>query len=341
MMLEELREAITTLLQQAGFGTNYELFPLKGGRNNRVFRFESEDGTFLLKKYFYHQKDTRDRLNTEYSFLTYLWNNNIRSIPEPIIADKINRIGLYSFLEGRKAAGEDVQKQLVQQAVDFFLSINEHRQSAEAQKLPLASEACLSIEKFFYSVEWRLSRLSTIEVHCSIDNDAKCFIAQKIVPRWESIKKDIIHNADYITEELELDEWILSPSDFGFHNAIYNNEKIYFIDFEYAGWDDGVKMISDFFMQPDIPVGMEYFDDFLEQVLTLSKKPDKYIKRLKLMFPLVQLKWCCLLLNDFLKVASERRKFSTSGYSFLEHKENQLKKSTDLFAKISEGYYSI
>ena len=50
------------------------------------------------------------------------------------------------------------------------------------------------------------------------------------------------------TEEpiLGLDK-CLSPSDFGFHNVIVEKDKILrFIDFEYAGWDDPAKMVSDF-----------------------------------------------------------------------------------------------
>jgi len=43
---------------------------------------------------------------------------------------------------------------------------------------------------------------------------------------------------------------ILSPSDFGLHNTISEKKKLYFLDFEYFGWDDPIKLICDFFWHP-------------------------------------------------------------------------------------------
>jgi hypothetical protein len=43
----------------------------------------------------------------------------------------------------------------------------------------------------------------------------------------------------------------LSPSDFGFHNAIRKTDgTLCFIDFEYFGWDDPVKLTADFLHHP-------------------------------------------------------------------------------------------
>ena len=54
---------------------------------------------------------------------------------------------------------------------------------------------------------------------------------------------------------LDTQESVLSPSDFGFHNALLGPDgKLCFIDFEYAGWDDPAKLICDFFCQPQTPV---------------------------------------------------------------------------------------
>ena len=43
----------------------------------------------------------------------------------------------------------------------------------------------------------------------------------------------------------------LSPSDFGLHNALRTKDgQLRFIDFEYFGWDDPVKLVSDTAIQP-------------------------------------------------------------------------------------------
>jgi hypothetical protein len=47
---------------------------------------------------------------------------------------------------------------------------------------------------------------------------------------------------------------VISPSDFGLHNAIIDGKgTVHFIDFEYAGWDDLLKTEVDFSEQPCYP----------------------------------------------------------------------------------------
>ena len=54
-------------------------------------------------------------------------------------------------------------------------------------------------------------------------------------------------------------EKIISPSDIGFHNILYKDNKLFFIDFEYAGWDDCFKMIADLVLQPEGCLDSEFF----------------------------------------------------------------------------------
>ena len=39
----------------------------------------------------------------------------------------------------------------------------------------------------------------------------------------------------------------MSPSDFGLQNTLFTKNKLFFIDFEYAGLDDPAKCLLDFF----------------------------------------------------------------------------------------------
>ena len=47
---------------------------------------------------------------------------------------------------------------------------------------------------------------------------------------------------------MDFNQLILSPSDFGFHNIVKNKKKLYFLDFEYSGFDDPLKLLSDFYV---------------------------------------------------------------------------------------------
>ena len=64
---------------------------------------------------------------------------------------------------------------------------------------------------------------------------------------------------------LSPDDCCLSPSDFGFHNALVDDDgQVTFLDFEYAGRDDPAKLVSDFFCQPEIPVPLDYHATFID-----------------------------------------------------------------------------
>jgi hypothetical protein len=127
------------------------------------------------------------------------------------------------------------------------------------------------------------------------------------------------------------DERILSPSDFGFHNALEDGGTIRFFDFEYAGWDDPAKMVCDFFCQPRVPVPIAYWRDFTEGA---GLRADA-IRRAELLLPAYRLKWCCILLNDFLPEGRARREFAGGAAPDEARLASQLAKSRRALAAIA------
>ena len=101
-----------------------------------------------------------------------------------------------------------------------------------------------------------------------------------------------------ISKKISDKEIILSPSDFGFRNMLKKNKKTYFFDFEYAGLDDGVKLICDYFLQPDVRVPKKYLNLFIENLINERNKK-VFTKRLKDVFLSHAIKWCCIILNVF------------------------------------------
>src|SRR5262245_12962861 len=100
-------ERVRRLLDAAGIGGAFALTALPGGGNNRVFRARVGSASFLVKSYFRHPADSRDRLGTEYGFVRFAWDHGIRQVPRPYAMDAESGLGLYEFVEGRKlAAGE-------------------------------------------------------------------------------------------------------------------------------------------------------------------------------------------------------------------------------------------
>ncbi len=305
--IEHILFAVSPLLDQVGLRGPFLLTPLRGGSNNRVFRVETRNGATLLKQYFHHPDDMRDRLGTEFAFATFAWTHGLRCIPKPLVCDSKKRLGLFEYIEGQPLQADDVNEDAVNAALLFFSDLNRHKNSSDAAVLPLASEACFSLAEHLQSVERRVMKLQMIE-----DKSAQQFVRDELMPAWNKIVKSI--PAD--DAPIPLAERCLSPSDFGFHNALRGMDgRIRFLDFEYAGWDDPAKLVCDFFCQPAVPVSSAYLKQFTREVAG-----DQAEKRITLLLPLYRVKWCCILLNEFLPTESTRRRFARGK---IENKKHQ------------------
>ena len=120
----------------------------------------------------------------------------------------------------------------------------------------------------------------------------------------------------------------MSPSDFGFHNALLDSlGRLCFFDFEYAGWDDPAKLVGDFFCQVEVPVSRRFLAGFAEGIASTYPQPDALIERIQLLFPVYQLKWCCIVLNEFLPAGRARREFSEAHLCADRQPEIQLRKA--------------
>ncbi len=317
------------LTQKAGLEGVICLDTIDSGGNNRVFRLSVGEKSFLLKSYFHSDKDPRDRLGHEFAFTSFAWKHGVKTMPRPVACDHAHFLGLYEFIDGKRIGSEEITWGYVSQALDFFVELNKHKEEPNASALPIASEACFSVAKHLSCVDRRLKQLQEIKPSDGIDREAADFIHDELSPGWKKVREGIVRLSKNLRIEMDeylpLEERCLSPSDFGFHNAILEKIGMFrFIDFEYAGWDDPAKMVCDFFCQPEVPVSLEYFDRFLHEIHISLNEPKYFEDRVNLLFPVYKIKWCCIILNDFLPVDNERRKYA---FNNNDRRELQLNKA--------------
>ena len=298
---------VQALAAAAGLGPVRAAVPIAGGANNRVFRVEAAAGPVLLKSYFRHPDDPRDRLAAEWAFSHFAWDAGVRCVPRPVAADPTHGLSLYEFVAGRSLRGGVAGEAAVDQAIDFFRDLNRARSNPVAAVLPAASEACFTLADHFATVARRVERLAALPVTTPTDAEARAFVEAELVPAWE----DLHAAASETDEPLAAADRCVSPSDFGFHNAILGNDgRLRFIDFEYAGWDDPAKLVCDFFCQPAVPAPAAAFDRFAAAVAAEFPDPEALVARATLLLPVYRVKWVCILLNEFLPVGGSRRRFS-------------------------------
>jgi hypothetical protein len=131
------------------------------------------------------------------------------------------------------------------------------------------------------------------------------------------------------------EDWALSPSDFGFHNALISADgRLRFLDFEYAGWDDPARVVCDFFCQQRVPVPFDLFEAVVERIGATVIDRVAYRQRVDLLLPVYRVKWCCILLNDFLPEGGERRRFAGRKSDPVQRKVEQLEKARRVMAGV-------
>jgi hypothetical protein len=334
MQAEVLSAAFADLLRlPEAARARLQVTPFAASGNNRVFAVSTGDRRYAVKVYFRHPADGRDRLHSEYAFLSCAARAGIRCVPEPVASDTRHGIGVYEHLEGRKLGAAEIDADCVEQAARFILQLNQPAMQEAARELPKASEACFSIAEHFAMVDGRIARLGGIGTADAIDREASEFI-RTLAGRWQAAKHGILRDAKAagILPDEVLEERCISPSDFGFHNALATADRgICFIDFEYAGWDDPAKLVGDFFSHPAVPVDAAHFDRFLDIVTGYSARPAALATRARILLPVFQTKWCCIILNEFLPEAAQRRRFADLGHDASARKRAQLDKAIALF----------
>lgn len=332
-----LEAKILDLLSSAGISTGaLKLEPLAVSGNNRTYKLIADRTSFVIKEYFHHQGDDRDRLGAEFSFLTYANQVAPHWVPKPYACDTKNRLALYEFIEGKVIGADQLTRDQIMNAAEFFSVLNKPNQQKPGL-LPNASEACFSIHEHLTLIDKRLARLAVLDNLASHNEDASHLIGD-ISSKWQHVKEAICRGANEVGVDLEVPlpsaQCCISPSDFGFHNALLNGGALKFIDFEYAGWDDPAKMVGDFFAQLAVPVPEVYFEAFVQKSLSGFVEKQHLMSRARLLRPAYQIKWCCIALNVLIPVNLARRKFANPSLDEALLKRTQMTKASRLLESI-------
>ncbi len=321
----EQAAALRRLLRELGLAPEACLVPLAGGANNRVFRLAAAGVSLLLKVYFRHPGDARDRLGAELAFCRFAWEHDVPVPPRPLAADAEAGLALFEFIEGRRVSRCEVAAEDVATAVTFYRDLNRCR--AEARELPVASGACFSVAEHLQTLERRLARLARVTHPAAL-----VFVREELRPRVDMVRSAV--QAQWGPAALPAADRRVSPSDFGFHNALRQPDgRLRFIDFEYAGWDDPAKLVCDFFCQPAVPVPLQYWDSFAATAAEDLSDPPAHLARFAALLPVYRLMWCCILLNDFLPEGRARRSFAGGTPVTAQQQAAQLKKARELLGQ--------
>ncbi len=280
-----------------------------GGGNSRVYRVRCGRRSYALKCY--PPGDRRDRLGVEAQALELMARHRVPGVPRLLAQDRARRLALLEWIAGRPprriGPGE------VDRALEFLAAVKELSRDPRARELPAATECCLSAAEVVRQVRLRLERLTA-----SLNGyrGLREFLLGQLLP---ALRREAARAVEGYRElgldfarELEPRRQRLIPADFGFHNALRRPRGgLAFIDFEYFGWDDPVKLASDFLWHPAHQgLGLDLRRRFVNGMCRIHRDDPDFPRRLALSHPLFGLRWCAILLNEFLPERWANRAFA-------------------------------
>ena len=224
-----------------------------GGRNSRIWRVRSGERAFALKQYPPRQDDPRDRLSTEVGALRLMERYQHRHVSRACSASMESAaMRLLSWIDGSDVT--EVSDADIDAAVAFLAAIHGLRATPWAAEQPLAAEACLCGEE----IERQIGAAADAACGRSLASEPELidFIDHSVRTRSspgraaEARAAMAAAGLDFGAELPQ--EWrSLVPSDFGFHNSLRRSDgSLAFVDFEYFGWDDPVKLTADILLHP-------------------------------------------------------------------------------------------
>ena len=293
-----------------------DLSPVYGGRNSRVYHAICENRLALaVKVYFRDPKDKRNRLATEWAACTFMRDHHVASVPLPVFKDEEKGMAAYAFIDGEKPDPRKIKVEDVDALIRFLKSLEGLKYKKNAGQLPLASEAGFSIEEMVGIIDRRFKRFPCFRDEAAGEPDVDDFLKRELRPFYEEIKvwcrKTAERSGIDFSEKIATADRTLSPSDVGFHNVLRSpNGRLTFLDFEYFGWDDPAKVIVDFYLHPAMDIRKELRHYFVETMISAYDHIHGLGERVTVCYPLLGIKWCLILLNEFIPSDNERRRFA-------------------------------
>jgi len=302
---------------------------LKGRGNSRIYKLSSnKNNSILLKNYPDLSIDPRLRMQTEVDALKLL--EDLKKTPRVVAYDKLQNIALYEWIKGESVYR--IEDHHISQALNFIESLQNFK---EKNSWSQASEACLSAKQLIKQINFRFDRLVTIK-----DKNLSAFLIYTFEPLLSKVWGDAEKNwpIDNLEKELPKSMQVLSPSDFGFHNAILKEGgDLVFLDFEYFGRDDPVKLIADFIWHPGMKLSNLQKRDWVKGAFSIFDNPE-LVKRFALAWPLYGLRWSLIVLNEFLEDGWHKRIYANNNLNLLHQQklDNQLNKAKNICKIIQE-----
>ena len=305
-----------------------------GNGNSEVRLVESYAGKrYVLKRYTDLLSDSRPRLWTEVSACRLL--EDLQRVPKVVAFDMHLNMALFEWIEGESP--REVNDHDIDEALGFVSSLRVLSKNISGFTSE-ASEACFSGQELISQIDRKLMAL------CSCENTGlQMFLNEIFVPLWAEVRdwSEEKWPADNLDKRLQQSQRTLSPSDFGFHNSLKQSDgTLQFLDLEYFGWDDPVKLLADFLWHPGMTLCESHATRWLRGGFEIFHEDIGLQCRFRAAWPVFGLRWVMIILNEFHSVGWERRVHANRALESkrVQKLEEQIEKAIKICRIVRDRY---
>ena len=319
--IKHLKKLSSTLLKDKVI---LNLNQIHDGINSKVYKLKlKKNKNLILKIYPFEDNFVSRRMKVENNSLRYLKKNNF-SVPGIYKSFFEFNCSFYEFQSGKKNL--KATELLIDQCYDFLKKLFLLSRKTKINLFQNAKEACFNPNEICEQIERKFINL--LKIKNKALNNFLLLEFRNLFTKYSKITESKLNKE--FKSKISNSNRILSPSDFGLHNTLSEKNKLHFIDFEYFGWDDPIKLICDFVWHPGNNMSKKLKNRFLNKVINFfSKKYKNFKNKLYVLLPLYGLRWTLIVLNCFLK----------KNYKNKTLEIKQLKKAKKILSQVSHYGY--
>ena len=306
-----------------------------GRANSQIYKIcTKEQINFSLKIYPKIINETFNRIDAEFSAYKFLYKNKFYKIPKPILKLDYANAALFGWIEGKNKVKKNQEN--INRIINFVTILKKISNKVNLSQFNFAKEAIYKKENLTNDIDYRYKRLLKLNPKNKIEYELNKFLKNKFIKIYKKLKFDLKKiNRNFL--KIKFENLILSPSDLGFNNIISNNNDLYFFDFEYFGFDDPVKLTSDFIWHPSNSMSKQLQENWIISMNSIFSGDKYFSKRLKAYHYLLGIKWILIILNIFdpikkIKIINAK---SMNENQYIAFQKKQLELAINYFNKIN------
>ncbi|MDB3920167.1 hypothetical protein N9349_05380, partial [Candidatus Pelagibacter sp.] len=239
--IKHLKKLSSTLLKDKVI---LNLNQIHDGINSKVYKLKlKKNKNLILKIYPFEDNFVSRRMKVENNSLRYLKKNNF-SVPGIYKSFFEFNCSFYEFQSGKKNL--KATELLIDQCYDFLKKLFLLSRKTKINLFQNAKEACFNPNEICEQIERKFINL--LKIKNKALNNFLLLEFRNLFTKYSKITESKLNKE--FKSKISNSNRILSPSDFGLHNTLSEKNKLHFIDFEYFGWDDPIKLICDFVWHP-------------------------------------------------------------------------------------------